>query len=230
MSEFVVHGIPGSPYVRSPLLVLAEKGAPWRLAAVPFGGHKTPEFAERQPFGKIPAFEHDGFRLYETQAIIRYIDRVVPAPPLTPADPQKAARMDQLLNIADCYLSARFTGPLAFNRLVAPRFGMPVDEDKFAAAIPEAAHVIGVIAGLLGDQPFMAGEALSLADLHLISQLSFAPHFDEGRALLAPHPALVAWIERMEMRPSMAATSWEALMAAAGYPLPPMPEKETVAA
>jgi glutathione S-transferase len=228
MTQFTVHGIPGSPYVRTPLLVLEEKGLDWTLAAIPFGGHRTPEHRARHPFLKIPSLDHGDFQLYETQAIIRYIDRIAPTPPLTPSDPRAAARMDQLLNIADCYVAQRVSGALAFPRMVAPRFGMPVDEAKVAAAMPEAAEAVAEVARLLGNKPFLTGDTLSLADLHLIPQMSFLPHFDEGQLLLSPYPELAAWIERMSARPSMAATSWEVLMERAGMPLPPIPE--TVAA
>ena len=221
---FVIHGIPGSPYVRSPLLALEEKGAQYTLAAFGFGGQRSPEHLARHPFAKMPALDHDGFGLYETQAILRYVDRVAGGASLTPTDLRQAARMDQLLNIADHYLAPRITGPMAFQRLVAPRFGMPVDEAKIAAAMPEAAVAVAEVARLLGDQRFMAGDAISLADCHLISQLSFLPQFDEGRALLAPHANLSTWIDRMEARPSMAATSWERLMANQGQALPPLPE------
>ena len=66
MTDFVVHGIPGSPYVRSPLLALEEKGLSWRLEPLKMGGQHAPEWRAFQPFGKIPAFEHDGARFYET--------------------------------------------------------------------------------------------------------------------------------------------------------------------
>jgi glutathione S-transferase len=224
MSKFVIHGIPGSPYVRSPLLVAEEKGAAWQLQSFAFGGQREPEHLARHPFAKIPAFEHDGFKLYETQAIIRYIDRVAPGPSLTPADPLRAARMDQLLNIVDCYVAPRLTGPITFARVVAPRFGIPVDEAVIAAALPPAAEAIGEVARLLGSNVFLTGDTLSLADLHVIGQLNFLPGFAEGRLLLSPYPNLSTWIARMEERPSMAATSWEALTALAGQELPPMPE------
>jgi glutathione S-transferase len=229
MTEFTVHGIPGSPYVRSPLLVLEEKGLPYKLEPLAFGGQRTPEHTARHPFQKMPAFEHGDFALYEAQAILRYIDRVAPEPALAPTDIRRLARMDQLLNITDCYLAPRISGALAFPRMVAPRFGMAVDEAKIAAAVPEAVPAVAEVARLLGDNEFLTGDTISLADLHAIPQLSFLPHFAEGRALLAPHANLAAWIARMEARPSMAATSWEALMDKAGVPLPPMPA-EAVAA
>jgi glutathione S-transferase len=224
MTQFIVHGIPGSPYVRSPLLVLEEKGLPWRLAALAFGGQRTPEHTARHPFQKMPAIEHGDFRLYETQAVLRYIDRIAPAPALAPTDIRRLARMDQLLNIADSYVAPRISGALAFPRMVAPRFGMPVDEAKIAAALPEAVPAVAEVARLLGEGEFLTGDTISLADLHMIPQMSFLPHFAEGRELLAPHANLAAWIARMETRPSMAATSWETLMEQAGVPLPPMPE------
>src|SRR5215510_8831105 len=100
MSQFIVHSIPGSPYGRSVLATLAEKGASHRLVPVVPGTLKIEPHTLRHPFGRVPVLEHDGFMLYETQAIVRYLDRVLPAPPLTPADPKAAARMDQAMNVS----------------------------------------------------------------------------------------------------------------------------------
>jgi Glutathione S-transferase len=90
MSQFIVHSIPGSPFGRSVLATLEEKGAPYRLAPVAPGTFKSPEHLARHPFGRVPVLEHDGFHLYESQAILRYLDRVLPNPALTPADPRRA--------------------------------------------------------------------------------------------------------------------------------------------
>ena len=91
MSGMIVHGIPGSPYVRAALLALEEKGAAYELAAMQFGTVKQQPHLSRHPFGRIPAFEHDGWMLYETQAIMRYVDAVVPGPRLQPEEPRAAA-------------------------------------------------------------------------------------------------------------------------------------------
>ena len=99
MSElFIVHATPGSPFSRSVMAALEEKGADWRLAAMKPGSSKLPPHLARHPFGRVPLLEHDGFLLYETQAILRYLDRVLPEPALTPTDPKRAARMDQQLS------------------------------------------------------------------------------------------------------------------------------------
>jgi glutathione S-transferase len=207
MTEFVIHGIPGSPYVRAPLLALEEKGLLWRLDPLVMGGNRTPDYKARlHPFAKIPVLDHGDFRLYETRAILDYIDQIAPSPALTPVEPKPRARMNQVIGIVDSYVAPRVSGAVTFPRLIAPGFGIPVDEPAVAAAIPAAQEVIDELAHLLGDQDHMAGPALSLADLMLIPHLAFIPDFAEGAAMIAPHANLAAWIERAKTRPSMAAT------------------------
>ena len=75
MSDIVVYGVPGSPYLRSALLGLHEKQVPFRLAVLDgIAGARTEEHRRRHPFGRVPVLEHGDFGLYETQAILRYID------------------------------------------------------------------------------------------------------------------------------------------------------------
>jgi glutathione S-transferase len=89
MSQFIVHTIPGSPFARAVLATLEEKGASYRVSPVAPGTFRSPEHLARHPFGRVPVLEHNGFSLYETQAILRYLDRVLPVPALTPADPKR---------------------------------------------------------------------------------------------------------------------------------------------
>jgi glutathione S-transferase len=215
MTGFVVHGIPGSPYVRAALLVLEEKQVPYQLAALPFGGHKEPTHMARHPFGRIPAFEHDGWMLYETQAILRYVDAVVPEPALQPADPRDAARMNQLMGITDWYFMPQVSRTISFNRLVAPRLGRPVNEDAVAAAIPDARVCVAEIGRLADGHPWLGGKRISLADLLLAPHLSMFAQTEEGEDILREHPGLRGWLARMEARPSMQATTWDALVARA---------------
>lgn len=208
---FVVHGVPGSPYVQAALLGLEEKGVPWRLAPLGPGEHKAPAHLARHPFGRMPVLEHGDFRLYETQAILRYLDRLFPHPPLTPTDPRAEARMNQVIGVTDWYVINHISAPIAFQRLVAPRFGLPVDEARLAEALPRAAVCMAELSRLLGGQAFMAGEALSLADLMLAPQMEFFSQTEESWPMFAGHPNLAAWTERMAARPSMQATRWERL-------------------
>jgi len=210
MSEFIVHSVPGSPFGRSVLATLEEKRAPYRLAAVAPGTTKTPEYLALHPFGRVPVMEHDGFRLYETQAILRYLDRQIPQPSLTPSDIKRAARMDQVMNINDWYLFNGVGNVIIFHRVIAPRLmGMAPDEEAIMAAMPKAHTVFNELARLLGDQPYFTGDTLSLADLLLAPAVEFFTAVPEWSALGAPHANLVAWIARMQERPSMKATTWE---------------------
>src|ERR1700739_36533 len=129
MSEFTVHSIPGSPFGRAVLATLEEKSASYRLAPVAPGTLQSPEHLARHPFGRVPVLEHDGFSIYETQAILRYLDRVLPTPGLTPDDPRRAARMDQAMNVNDWYLFHGVGNVIILHRVIAPRLmGEAADE------------------------------------------------------------------------------------------------------
>ena len=210
MSEFTVHTIPGSPFARAVLATLEEKGASWRLAPVMPGTMRSPEHLARHPFGRVPVFEHNGFVLYETQAILRYLDRVLPQPSLTPADPKAAARMDQAMNINDWYLFQGVGNVIIFHRVIGPQLmGLKPDEAAIGAAMPKARTVFAELARLLGEQSFLAGEAISLADLLVAPAMAFFTLTPEWAELGAPHVNLAAWLKRMEARPSMTATTRE---------------------
>jgi glutathione S-transferase len=212
MSAMIVHGIPGSPYVRAALLALEEKRAEYELAAMQFGTLKQQPHLSRHPFGRIPAFEHDGWTLYETQAIIRYVDVVVPGPRLQPEEPRAAARMNQVMGITDWYVMRQVSMPITRNRVVAPRVNRPVDEEEVMQAIPNARICIAEIARLLDGHSWMAGDAISLADLLLAPHLSMFAHAPEGAQILQEHENLSDWLSRIEARPSMQATTWDRLL------------------
>ncbi|MEA3197344.1 MAG: glutathione S-transferase [Gammaproteobacteria bacterium] len=210
MSEFTVHSIPGSPFGRAVLATLEEKGASWRLSPVAPGTFRSPEHLARHPFGRVPVLTHGDFRLYETQAILRYLDRVLPNPALTPADPKRAARMDQVMNINDWYLFPGVGDVIVFHRVIGPRLmGLEPDEAAIEAAMPRARRVFGELARLLGGQSYFAGETLSLADLQVAPAVAFFTATPEWKELGAPHQNLVAWLTRVEARPGMRATTWE---------------------
>jgi len=213
MPDIVIHGIPGSPFVRMPILVCLEKGAPWRLEALGFGEQKSPQHLKRQPFGQIPAIEHGDFALYETQAIVRYIDAAFDGPALTPAEPRAMARMSQVMNVLDWYVTPSLTGVISFNRIVKPIVGMELDEAAVAAALPAARTALDALADILGDNPYFAGQALSLADLTAVAHLDLANTIPEVAEMLAGSPIL-GWLDRMMSRDSVRQTTLHKMMGA----------------
>jgi glutathione S-transferase len=216
MSEFIVYSIPGSPFGRSVMAALEEKGASWRLSPVVPGTMRSPEHLARHPFGRVPVLEHNAFKLYETQAILRYVDRILPKPALSPSDAKRLARMDQVMNVNDWYLFNGVGNVIVFHRVVGPRvMGLSPDEAAVEAAMPKARMVFSELSRLLGEQKFFTGDELSLADLLVAPGVSFFTLTPEWKELGVPHPNLVAWLERMEARPSMQATTWERVTALA---------------
>ncbi|MGN6462401.1 MAG: glutathione S-transferase family protein [Pseudolabrys sp.] len=216
MADFLVHSIPGSPYGRAVFMALEEKGAAWRIVPVSPNGLKAHPHLGRHPFGHIPVLEHDGFMLYETQAILRYLDRIIPTSPLSPTDPQHIARMDQVMNICDWYLFQGVGNVIGFQRIVKPMLtGLPPDEAAIAAANPKAQLVFRELSLFLGENRWFAGEMFSLADIVIAAQLEFLSHTPEWPALIAGRDNLARWLARVSERPSFAATTWERLSARA---------------
>ena len=100
----VLHGYRYSVYLRIARLALAEKGVAYdRVEVNPFAPDVPAAYLALHPFGRVPALVHDGFALYETGAITRYIDRAFSGPALQPTGPQALARMDQIIAIVDAY-------------------------------------------------------------------------------------------------------------------------------
>jgi glutathione S-transferase len=217
MSGIVIHGVPGSPYLRSTLLGLEEKQIPYRLAAMTSpGAIKSPEHLRRHPFGRIPVLEHGDFCLYETQAILRYVDSLSPQAPLQPRDAKLAARMNQIVGIVDCYVFPQISVKITAERLMSQMFwGRPTNEETVANAVPAARVCIEELTRLKGAAaPFLTGEAISIADLMLAPHIAMFRMTPEGRALLQGS-SLDEWMDRMAARPSFQATERERLLQAA---------------
>jgi glutathione S-transferase len=209
MAPPIIHGPNYSTYVRTVRLVLEEKGAEYRLAEVDVlkGEHKAPDHLARHPFGKVPAFEHDGFALYETSAVTRYLDAVLPDPPLTPADPRGAARMQQAIAVVDAYAYPAMISAVFMQRMVTPMLGGTADEAVVAAAMPNVELSLRAFEAMLdGGHAWLAGDGLSLADLHLAPVMAYFSGTPEGQRLLPGRPNLARWWGAVSSRPSMART------------------------
>lgn len=207
--EPVLYGAAYSVYVRAVRLALTEKGVAYRLVPVDVfaPGGPPPEHLVRQPFGRIPAFEHRGFALYETGAITRYVDEAFPGPALQPQTPQPRARMNQVIGILDAYAYRTLVWDIYVERVSAPKRGRAPDEARIWDALPRAATCLTALESIMGPGPFLAGPDLTLADLHAAPVFALFTAAPEAEPLLAPHSGLRRWWERIAARPSMAATA-----------------------
>lgn len=216
MEDFSIYTVPGSPFARAVFVVLEEKGISYQVVPLVPGTLKSPDHLARHPFGRMPVLDHGDVRVYETQAIVRYIDRVIPEPSLTPGELGGVTRMDQLMNINDWYLFQGVNNVIGFQRIVGPRvLGLTPDEDAIAAAMPGALSVFSVLGGMLADDDFFTGSKVSLADAMLAPQVDFLRETPEWETLTAQHGNIRRWIDRMNARDSMRNTTWERIADAA---------------
>lgn len=209
MADPIVYGPAYSTYVRSLRLALEEKGASYRLEEVAIleGAHQTPEHLARHPFGKVPAFDHDGFMLYETAAIMRYVDEAFDGPSLQPEEPRARARMAQVMSIIDSSTYPSCISAIVTQRIVVPMMGGTPDEDVIAEAVPLATTSMEAVEEIMDDDGFLAGGKLSLADLLLAPIYDYLSQTPEGETVLGGCPKLKHWWEAIGQRESLIKTT-----------------------
>jgi glutathione S-transferase len=209
MAKITLHGPKYSTYTRTARLALEEKGAAYNLAEVDIfkGVGQEPPHIARHPYGKVPVFEQDGMEIFETGAILRYIDETVPGPKLQPDDPRQRARMNQIMAVLDNYTFKPVVVDIVVQRVVKPMLGQPTDEKIIADALPLAKKALGIVANLMGKNPFLAGDKISLADLLLAPMMAYFSQTPEGQKMLGELPSLKTWWGKVSTRPSVAKTA-----------------------
>ncbi|MEI9427376.1 glutathione S-transferase family protein [Mesorhizobium sp. Cs1299R1N3] len=204
MTKPILYGADYSVYVRITRMALAEKGIDCELVPVDIfaDGGAPAWYGEYHPFGRIPAFEHDGFRLFETSAIARYVDEAFDGPALQPADARGRARMGQIIGMLDAYAYRPMVWDVAVERLEkeAP------DEAMIADGLRQAETVLGVLTSLKAQGPWLLGDQLTLADLHAAPMIGYFVKVAEGRDLLARFANIRDWYARVSVRASFART------------------------
>jgi glutathione S-transferase len=201
-------GAPYSVYVRIARLALAEKGVDHDLVEIDIFGADAGNDAYRKlhPFARIPAFRHGEFTLYETAAITRYVDEAFPGPSLQPNEPRARARMAQMISVMDNYLYRPLVWGLYVALDDAAKTCKPADAGALSVAMAKAHLALTALDDLCADGPFLLGDALSLADLHLVPMLAYGCSTDEGRALLSEQKKLQHWWDGMKARRNVAET------------------------
>lgn len=203
MSPPILHGPTYSVYVCAARLALAEKGVCCELNA--FDVDAMP--AERRalhPFSRVPVLTHGKTVIYETNAILRYIDEAFDGPQLQPTDALLRARMNQAIGIIDAYGYEPMVRVVFVQRVRWPPRGLVADEVAVAAAAAIADRSFDALERLQGNASFLAGETISLADIHVFPHLITYAETPEGKEAFARHPDLRAWLGRFRQRSSVA--------------------------
>jgi glutathione S-transferase len=204
-------GLPRSVYTRIVRLALEEKAVPYRLEEVEiFGPDGVPaEHLDRHPFGRIPVFVHDGFQLYETQAISRYIDEVFPGPSLQPSSPAMRARMMQVVGLLDSYAYRPMVWGVFVQRVRIALRGGVADEELIRTSLPSVEKSLDAIAALQANAPFLTGDTFTLADIHAYPMLKYLSLAPEGASAIVARPSIARWLDAFGRRASAARTKTE---------------------
>jgi glutathione S-transferase len=196
------------------LLAATIKGVPFESRLLSFSAreHKTPEMLAMNPRGKVPVLRDGAYTLYESFAIVSYLDRKFPAPPLFGATPEEAGTVVRTVMEHECYGAPAIgviTRALLFNRLADYR-------ESVEDGLPTLRAELQRLEAQLGERAWLVGEAISAADVFVFPTIKTleralsrpgAAAIDHGlRPLGATLPRLAAWVARVEALPGYAAT------------------------
>ena len=167
-------------------------GLPYEFSDSPADVRASSAFLDMNPLGQVPVLRDGAVTLADSNAILVYLaKRYAPGSAWLPEDPVGAARVQRWLSLA--------AGEIAFGPArarIAARFydtGMPP-----ALMRQLADRALGALQAQLAGEDFLAGSAPTLADVACYAYIAHAP---EGGIDLAPYPAVVAWIARVQALP-----------------------------
>ncbi len=204
--KILLYTIAPSQNAVRPEIALLEKGLEFEKITVDLfkGEHKQPPFSELTPRGQVPTLVYgegaDKIVVYESIAIIRFVDAVHPQPPLMPPASDARAIADALMRMEEfqAKLDAKnIFGSVMFGGQTREQLGERVD--TLLDEIPRwNAYASG--------RKFLAGEQFTLADIAVFPLLM---HFEAMGYDYAQHtPALSAYMDRCKERPSIKRSGW----------------------
>jgi glutathione S-transferase len=202
MSDPIVYGFPRSTFVNIVRLVLTHKDVPYTFHDLePVMG--KPEHLALHPFNRVPILRHGDFTVYETSAIVSYIDEAFAGPRLTPHDIRARGRMNQWISAVSSYYYTYVIYHVTHERIVFTELGIASDEKVVAHALPKVELGLGVVERELSHgQDYLLGAELSLADFFMLPSTFAFSLTEEGRKLYPKFPAFCRWRERMENLPT----------------------------
>ena len=187
---------PLSTYSRRVRIALIEKKIAHELVLVDMAQrkHRDPAYLALNPYGRVPVLEEDGFVLYESTAILNYLEATHPAPALVPADPQGRALVDMHMKLCDIQMT-RHAGTIVFPKRFLPKERW--NEAAIAEAKGEIEKHLAILERQLAGKTYLVAEQFTLAEICYIPYLEFFPLME-----ITPPPTVAAWSERLLARPS----------------------------
>jgi glutathione S-transferase len=207
----------GSPWAWRAMLGLELKGLRYESKILQFskGEHKSPQMLALNPRGKVPVLVHGDVVVYESLAVLAYLDRAFPEPPIFGATPAEAAVVWRLVSEHDAYvapLGVRVTRPLFFG---GPEQVAEKADDIRAATDELHKELAGLEERLAGGQ-WLVGKLPSVADatyfvsLQQILRAAGKPAAEPLGLGFAPiggkYPRIAAWAERFAKLPGVERT------------------------
>jgi glutathione S-transferase len=173
---------------------LHEKGINYNWIEVnPFSDNVDAGYLSKHPFRRVPTLVHGDFVLYETSAITRYADEAFEGPKLQSDDLKERARANQVMSIVDSYTYWPLVRQVFVHGVIGPRVGRPFDPEEVARGLAAAELTLDALEDLIGNNRFIAGSTLSLADIHLAPMLSYFSEADAGEAAIHRRVRLARW-------------------------------------
>src|SRR5262245_39093524 len=152
------------------------------------------------------SLRYGDFTLYETSAIVGYLEGAFPKPPLQPNSLSDRARMQQWISSINSYYYPYMIYHVTHERLVFPELGIAPDEKVVAHALPKVEIGLQVVERQLGHgKAYLLGAELTLADFYLLPSTFAFGLTEDGKRLYPKYPSFCRWREEMETLPSVVA-------------------------
>jgi glutathione S-transferase len=199
MTQLSLYGPPQSSYVRAARITCLEKGVSHRLESIELG---SAEHERLHPWRRVPAMRHGDVALYETSAIIRYVDEAFDGPRLTPTTPAARGVMEQWISALNCYVYRSWIKNYALEYIIPKFRGGTPNREAIEGGLAAMDRDVARLDEGYGARPWLAGDTMSLADLLVAPMVQTISMFPEGSAALAKRKNLSRAYEALRSRES----------------------------
>src|SRR5476649_1395240 len=157
------------------------------------GEQRSPEFLKLNPIGRVPAIDDNGFKVFESAVIIKYLADKNNSP-LYPKDLQKRTIVDQWIDFSNLHVATALNR-VTFNRAMYKLLNVEKDERSLNDGIKFLGQFLPLIEKQLKENKFLAGSEMTLADINLLAVLDPA---ELSEVDLSIYPSINAWRKNLK--------------------------------